>query len=83
MTAATGTEIVWTMHAARRVIQRNLDVEHILSIIARGLERGLWSRERRSLRMGKVRVVAVLKASGELVVITVCPSQTVRRRQKQ
>lgn len=72
-------EIIWTNHAAKRVIERKLDVADVLEAINYGLAHGLFGEQGGNVRTTKARVVAKIE-HGKLVVITVSNPNTKSRR---
>lgn len=64
-----GVDIKWTLHAAKRVLERKLDPTDVLHALHVGLSRGMF-RLAGKFTLGKVVVVAEIN-EGRLVVITV------------
>lgn len=66
---AHGLDVFWTLHAAKRVLERKLDPADVLHALHVGLSRGMFRRPCK-FALGKVVVVAEIK-DAQLVVITV------------
>jgi hypothetical protein len=79
---AHGLDVVWTLHAARRVIERKLDPSDVLHALHVGLACGMF-RHTCKFALGKVLVVAEIKELS-LVVITVARRKRkgIRRNEK-
>ena len=56
---ATGWDVVWTTHAARRMIQRGFDPAEVLNMVSLLCNSGVLSKERPTpIIRGKLKVVA-------------------------